>query len=348
MNRQFPALRGLAILLVVLNHSITLALLALRKYGYSPAPALERQILVALKQFGLIAVPAFLFLSGCFIVYAVQGKPWRAAYKVVLNGLKHVIWPYVIWSFVFYVMVFFLEGERYSPLGYLKNLAVGYPFDFVPLLVFFYFLAPILVRAGRGHPWMLLVGIGAYQLFVANVLKPGALGFAFPQWAWYLTLPALRVSLALWGIFFPLGVVYMLHGRSLTPWLHKLWPLLALAAVVLFVLAVGQELSRLSAPLADLLCPVAAILLFPVIQRKGIPWADWLEQLGKKAYALYLMNLIVLNLALAGLHALAPWAFAQLTLLALGLFVITLSLPRLVIAAVDRLPNPSAHRYVFG
>lgn len=348
MNRQFPALRGLAILLVVLNHSITLALLALRKYGYGPAPALERQLLVALKQVGLIAVPTFLFLSGCFIVYAVQGKPWRVAYKVIWNGLKHVVWPYVIWSAVFYVMVYFLEGERYSPLGYLKNLVVGYPFDFVPLLVFFYILAPVLVRAGRGHPWLLLAGIGAYQLFVANVLKPGALGVAFPQWAWHLTLPALRVSLAIWGIFFPLGVVYMLHGRSLTPWLRRLWPVLALAAVVLFVLAVGQELSLWSAPLADILCPVAAVLLFPVIRRNAIPWADWLEQLGKKAYALYLMNLIVLNLALAGLHALAPWAFAQLSLLALGLFFVTLSLPQMLMTAVGRLPNPAAHRYVFG
>lgn len=348
MNRQFPALRGLAILLVVLNHSITLGLLALRKYGYPPAPVVERYLLVTVKQLGLIAVPTFLFLSGCFIVYAVQGKGWRAAYKSVGAGLKHIVWPYLIWSLVYYALVYFLEGETYSLAGYAKNLVVGYPFNFVPLLLAYYAVAPVLARLGQRFPWLTLLVIGGYQLFVINVLKPGTLGFAFPDWAYALTPPALRVSVAVWGIFFPLGMVYSLHAARWLPVLQRLWPVLALAAVVLFALAALQELSLVNAPLADILCPVGVILLYPLVRRDQLPFISTLEQFGKRAYGLYLTNLIVLNLVLALIHALAPWAFGQLLLLTVVLFMLTLTLPRLLMTAAERLPYPKAHRYVFG
>lgn len=348
MNRQFPALRGLAILLVVLNHSITLGLLALRQWGYTPAPVLERYVLVGLKQLGLIAVPTFLFLSGTFAAYAVLGKAWRPAYRTIFASLKHVIWPYLIWSAVYYVMIYFVAGESYSPLGYVKQLLVGYPFNFVPLLVLFYLAAPLLVRAAQRFPGLTLLAILAYQLFLVNVLKPGALGFAFPAWAWYLTPPAVRITLALWAIFFPLGMVYSLHGRKVLPVLQRAWPLLAVAAVALFVLAFLEEWSVLSAPLAAVLCPLAVVLLFPLIRRDAIPLVRQLEQLGKRAYGLYLTNLIVLNLALALVHVALPWLFGQLFVLTVLLFAATLSLPQLLIALAERLPNPRAHRYVFG
>jgi peptidoglycan/LPS O-acetylase OafA/YrhL len=348
MNRQFPALRGLAILLVVLNHSITLGLLALRQWGYTPAPLLERYLLVGLKQLGLIAVPTFLFLSGTFAAYAVQGKAWRPAYRTIFASLKHVVWPYLIWSAVYYVMIYFVAGERYSALGYIKQLLVGYPFNFVPLLVVFYLLAPALVRVALRYPGLTLLAVLAYQLFLVNVLKPGALGFALPAWAWYLTPPAVRVTLAIWAIFFPLGLVYSLHGRRVLPVLQRAWPALAVAALGLFILAFLEEWSVLSAPLAGVLCPVAVVLLFPLFRRDFFPLARQLELLGKRAYGLYLTNLIVLNLALALVHAALPWLFGQLLVLTALLFVATLVLPQALIALAERLPNPRAHRYVFG
>jgi peptidoglycan/LPS O-acetylase OafA/YrhL len=254
----------------------------------------------------------------------------------------------VIWSLVYYALVYFLEGETYSLAGYAKNLVVGYPFNFVPLLLAFYAVAPVLARLGQRFPWLTLLAMGGYQLFVINVLKPGTLGFAFPDWAYALTPPALRVSVAVWGIFFPLGMVYSLHAARWLPVLQRVWPVLALAAVVLFALAALQELSLVNAPLADILCPVGVILLFPLVRRDRLPFLGALEQLGKRAYGLYLTNLIVLNLVLALIHALAPWAFGQLLLLTLVVFALTLTLPRLLMNAVERLPYPKAHRYVFG
>jgi peptidoglycan/LPS O-acetylase OafA/YrhL len=348
VNRQFGALRGLAILLVVLNHSITLGLAALRQWGYTPAPLLERYVLVGLKQLGLVAVPTFLFLSGTFAAYAVQGKAWRPAYRTIFASLKHVVWPYLIWSVVYYALMAVVAGERTTALGYAKHLLVGYPFNFVPLLVVFYLAAPLLVRPAQRFPALTLLAVLGYQLFLVNVLKPGALGFALPAWAGILAPPGIRLTLALWALFFPLGMVYSLHARQVLPWLQRVWPVLAVAAVGLFALAFLEEWSVLSAPLAAVLCPVAVVLLFPLLRRDAIPLAGRLEQLGKRAYGLYLTNLIVLNLALALVHAALPWLFGQLLVLAGLLFVATLILPQLLIALAERLPNPRAHRYVFG
>lgn len=348
MGRQFPALRGIAILLVVLNHTITLSLLAVRTYGHSPAPVWQRYLLVGFKELGLLAVPTFLFLSGCFVVYAVRGKALKAAYKTVWSGLKHVLSAYVVWSVVFYVMVYFLKAETYTPLEYLKHLLVGYPFNFVPLLVMFYLLAPLLVWMGARSPWAVVLAVGAYQLFLVNVLKPGTLGFAFPTWAGYLTPPGLRVTLALWGIYFPLGVIYSLHADRLLPTLTRWWWVLAVGALATFGLAVLTELSMVNVTLAGLLCPVLVVLLFPLIRRDALPWVVTLEQLGKKSFGLYLTNLLVLNLMLAAIQALAPGLFGALLLLAPLLFVFTVVVPWSVMTALERWPTPAAHRYVFG
>jgi len=348
MSRQFPALRGVAILLVVLNHSITMALWALQKYGYPSPAGLERYLLVALREFGLIAVPTFLFLSGCFVVYAVQGKGPRTAYKIVRAGLRHIVWPYLIWSVVFHVMIYFLLDDQFTLFEHVKHLLVGYPFNFVPLLVFYYLLAPILVPLGRQYPWPLLIAFGLYQLFVNNVLKPGLLGVAFPDWMWYFTLPGLRGTLAIWGIYFPLGVIYSLHSKRITPYLTRFrWPL-ASAAVVSYGLAVLHKVSLLDVPLASLVCPVAVILLFPLIKRESLPLVRSLEQMGKRAFGLYLTNLISLSIALVSIQTVAPWFYHELLLLIPVLFAFTIAAPRLLMVALERWPSPAAHRYVFG
>jgi surface polysaccharide O-acyltransferase-like enzyme len=111
VNRHFPALRGLAILLVVVNHAITLTVDAARTHGFPPMPGWERVVLVGLRGFGLVAVPIFLFLSGYFAVYAMGDKPMAAAYRSVRLSLKHVLIPYLLWSIVFYLGIYVLLGE---------------------------------------------------------------------------------------------------------------------------------------------------------------------------------------------------------------------------------------------
>ena len=158
MNRQFPALSGVAMLLIVLNHTIQMGTTVPMDYGFAPVEGPAKVLLHILQGFGVFAVPTFLFISGTFVSYAARGRPPSLSARFVSRGLAHLLPPYLFWSAVFYLVVMLQFDQAYSPAGYVKNVLVGYPYHFIPLLLLFYLLAPILVRVGRSH-WLPLLSI---------------------------------------------------------------------------------------------------------------------------------------------------------------------------------------------
>jgi peptidoglycan/LPS O-acetylase OafA/YrhL len=347
MQRQFPALRGLAIFLVVVNHSITLSLQVARESG-GVNPIVEKWVLIAIKEFGIIAVPIFLFIAGSFFVYAAQGRTIKNAYKQVWASLVHTIPPYILWSLVYYLVMFFLINERATVIGYLRNLVVGYPFNFVPLLIAFYLIAPLLIWLAKRVAWIVLLVSLAYQIFLIAVLRPELFPFTLPGWSNYLAPPVLRLSLAIWGIFYPLGIVFGLHSNLVLSLLKRWWFLIAISGLGLFILAFLSEVGVVDFPLAAVFGPVVGILLIPLIKRDWIPFVRVLEQLGKRSYGLYLTNLIVINLLLALVKAAAPWMLSIQSLLAALLIVITLAGPQWIMGWVEQGPGRKVYRFAFG
>jgi peptidoglycan/LPS O-acetylase OafA/YrhL len=349
INRQFATLRGLAIVLVVFEHSIHMSLAEFGRAGILPPTGFAHWLLVALQQLSMIAVPIFLFLSGSFVVYAVNGREMPVAYKVVASALRYIIVPYIVWSLVFYAIAYLFEYQRLPLLGYMKGLLVGYPFNFVPLLVFFYLLGPVLVPAVRRYPWLILVAILVYQVFLLNVVTPGALGVTFPSWTWWLSPPVLRNTLSKWAIYFPLGVVYGLHGKVILDSLRRIWLPLAAMGLVLYGLRVAALIQGWGAgAVLAIASPIPLILLCIAIKRERIPFASLLEQYGSKSYGLYLTNLIVLSLLLAGIQVAAPWLLPHLIIVIPVLFVVTLHVPYWLMTLADRSPARLIQRYVFG
>jgi hypothetical protein len=349
MNRHFGALQGLAILLVVVNHSITKGL-EIYKLGYPP-PAQEGwlyYILLILRDLGPVAVPTFLFISGCFFAYSARGKDPKLSWKVVWTGLKHLLWPYLFWSVMFYILIRFQRNEVYTPLGYLKNLIVGYPFHFIPLIAFYYALSPLLVRLAKRFGFILVVAIGLYQLVLINVVFPGTLGFTFPAWMNLLAPPVLRSTLALWAIYFPLGLVYSINAGSVMPWLQRFrWATLA-ATLAFFVFSLLDVFSVWNFPLASFIYPLMAVLFSPTLRRDAIPMVRELEKIGRNAYGLYLTNLLVLELVLLGIHLLLPWVFSYQALLHPILFAVGLAGPLVLMKGMLYFPARPVYRYVFG
>jgi peptidoglycan/LPS O-acetylase OafA/YrhL len=348
INRQFSTLRGLAIVLVVFDHALDLSLTELDRAGLLPPTGFARWLVVVLRQPGTIAVPIFLFLSGCFMVYAVSGREISVAYKIVGSGLRYVIVPYLVWSLVFYVVAYLLQYQRLSLSEYVKSLLVGYPFNYVPLLVLFYVLGPLLVPAIRRGPWWVLTAVLGYQLFLLNVTSPGALGVVFPSWTGWLSPPIVRSTLVKWAVYFPLGVVYGLRGKSILDPLRRFWLLVAITGIVLYGLRVAGLIQGWDARLLGVLCPIPLILLCIVIKRERIPLASRLEEYGRKSYGLYLTNLIVISLLLAGIRAAAPWLLPRLIIVIPLLFLVTLSVPFWGMTLAERPPVRLIQRYVFG
>jgi peptidoglycan/LPS O-acetylase OafA/YrhL len=348
INRQFAALRGLAIILVVLNHSIHLGSWYSQEVGYAKATGLEYYILLVLEQLGVFAVPIFLFVSGSFFVYAAKGKELRSAYKIVRTNLGHIVFPYILWSIVFYILIYVWLDQSYSPFEYVKNLIVGYPFNFVPLLIFFYLLAPVLVAGGQRLSWLLLVGTGLYQFVVLNLIYPGILGFQFPDWMHILEMPVLRTTIATWGIYFPLGVVYSLNAHRWMPVLFKLRWLFLFGAAALFVSNIYRYSSAQLPPIEGYLCPIFLSLYLPSIKRDQIPQVRRLELVGKRSYGLYLMHFNIINIMLFVLSFAMPSLLGYRAMLLPLLFIIGLSVPLALMNGLAQFSARGTYRYVFG
>jgi peptidoglycan/LPS O-acetylase OafA/YrhL len=348
MNRQFGALSGLAIVLVVLNHSIHMGTVTPQELGYPAITGAWNLLLVALQMLGTYAVPTFLFISGCFVVYVAQSGTLSQSYKALLVRLRNILWPYLVWSAVFYIVVLVQHGEHYTVLGYVKNLLVGYPFNYVPLLVLYYLLAPLLVRLGKRHSVAMLVVVGAYQLILINLLNPNAFGFKFPDWMQILVPRVVSTTLADWAIYFPLGVAYSLHSKKILPVLHQLrWGLVALT-LVLLPLHVLNEAGIIVFPLAAEIGPLPAICLIPLIKRDRIPLMQQFEWIGRMSYGLYLTNLIVADVTIWVIEGIVPGLLAYQVLLEPLIFAAALGIPLFIMWGLSRLPVRGAYHYVFG
>lgn len=341
MNRQYGALSGVAISLIVLNHAI--------HFGLQVAPVQGAAFsgLVVLQALGAFAVPVFLFVSGAFLAYAA--RELNAAF--VKSSLERILWPYVIWSLIFYAVVAVAAGERYPPAGYLKNLLVGYPYHFVPLLVFWYLVTPVLVRVGRQHGTLLILAIAAWQAWLLALHYQDMFGLEgrLPAWAGSTAPPVIFTSMADWGIYFPLGLVMSLHTAALKPRLERGRWVAGAATVLLFGLGLANAFRLVDAPWARLVAPVPLMFLLPVIDRASIPWFGSFEWLGRRSYGIYLSHFVAITVMVA---AVGPWT--PLTGLAAFvvypvLLVAALALPLLLMEAMGgSTPGRRLYRFVFG
>ena len=348
MNRQLAALSGLAILIVLLNHAIHMGNLGTQELGYPQAEGGGRYVLLVLSQLGILAVPTFLFTSGSFISYAARRTPPKLPWKNVWAALKRILWPYLFWSVAFFVLVYFRKNEAYTPFGYLKNLVAGYPFHFIPILIFYYVSSPILVRLADRFGYVLVAVVGLYQLFLIGLVFPGILRLNFPNWMQILVPPALGHTMALWGIYFPLGLVYSLKAKKVLPWLYRFRFVLLITTGACFVLHILHKVSVLHFPLAGFVCPLTFLLLAPMIERNSIPMVQQFEKVARKVYGLYLTHLIVLDLAVLCVQVFVPWLFTYQVLLQFFLFVVALGVPLVVMNSMVQLPTRVMYRYVFG
>lgn len=348
MNRQFLALRGVAITLVVLHHSIVLGIEASQKMGLSLATSWEDIPLIILKELGIFAVPIFLFISGSFFAYTARGPEQNVPIKVVWLGLKNILPPYIFWSILFYIMIYVFYDMKFTLWGYIKSVLVGYPYHFIPLIVFYYLISPLIVRLSRHYAWIVLGIIGLYQLFSLNVVIPSILGFTYPGWTWSLTLPVLRDTLASWGVYFPLGVAFSLNSMKILPFLRKYWMWFAALAFVFFVPAVLSEASILHFSIARYIAPFFFIFVIPVIPRHFIPAVRKFEMVGKKAYGLYLTHLLLINIVLVGIQYIAPEAILNYWITIPIAFIVALNIPFWTMSSLERLPGMHIYRYVFG
>lgn len=367
MKRQIVFLRGLAILAVVGHHATAWGFVAMfwwtHRYvptsvpDYSGMGSLSYWLLTALNQVALFSVPAFLFISGFSAVYSLGSGTWRGDWRVVRTRLGALIGPYVVWSLIVYSIDAAL-GQTLTPAEYVVRLLTGEVIDayyFVPMLAQFYVLSPLIVRAARSRP-RLLLGIAIAIQAVTTIAPYVAAGAARPAHP-LLDLPgwsALR-----WPAYYVLGTVVGARPRPILRSLSRCrTPLLACAAALaLLTVAEADILWRWTAEwdwahggfrLSSTLYSLAFVLLALTWRVAPSPTTHAVERAGALSYGIYLMHPKALELGARAIYHLAPGLLARQIAFAVVLFAVPLAGCWLAMVLVARSPARRVYHVVFG
>lgn len=382
MRRMIPFLRGLAILAVVANHSAGTGLGALFFWAHSlrdGAPpylgeygTLTYWVLATIRQLTLFSVPAFLFISGYFVAYAARGENATLSWKVVSTRITSLIWPYLIWSFVAYGLQLLLSlglgwGESYSLGEFVLRLATGRVVEayfFVPLLIQFYLLAPLIARFVKRRGTLTVLVALAIQLVVSGIWYSHMLGVDLH--------PGLRAVLEFdtalfvhWALFFPLGVACGFRASQIGQWLsQRKWLLLAGAVTLLAlcmvetfalnylqtdILGRSQQvwLADHGRKLSTLLYAVVSIFAVLAFKRRASRLVTTIEEVGSKSYGIYLIHPLVIQVISVGVYARLPRLASEQWILQPLLFGLAVGSSVLVMVLVNRFFGRRLYRYAF-
>jgi peptidoglycan/LPS O-acetylase OafA/YrhL len=369
MIRRFLLLNGFAILAVILFHASGWGFVAMFAWPhrYLPVTSPNYDQLGSLSYYGLRAVeqlivfsiPAFLFVSGFFIAFATGRNQTTVSWKIVGTRIKFLLIPYLLWSFIIFVL-FFLEGKRFSPVGYLRMLLTGETnpaYYFVPLLSQFYLLSPFLIPLAR-HRWVaLLVVAGLIQLAVQLSQYPFLLGLDLPAIQPFVDVVPkwLFPARIFW---FSFGIVAGFHLNGLKEWITKYkWFLLAVVLItyvvgifeweVYFRLS-GEEWLNHRETLIDNLYSAALVLTLLAFNVSAVPLSKQIGDLGTKSFGIYLVHSPVMEYLSRIIFHLAPWILAYQIIFQPILIVVGLAVPLLLMALVKRSPARGFYQYIFG
>ena len=298
----------------------------------------------------------FLFVAGYFIAYAASGDRQDLSWQIIVTRLKNLLWPWLIWS-VIMTVGHTVQGRSLSLGSFLANLFIQY--YFVPLLMFYYLLAPFIVRWARVHTRRLLVGAAIVQtlailLFYARVYWSG-FPTNFNSWIDLGPFQCLRFA-----FYLPFGVVCgmfpqavnttFIRFKPLLPWLTLLFfGCSALESLAAYNLGgsywpIGGDQTRLSAALFS----ISLILCFVAFDNIPIPFKRTLSKLGTHSYGLYLSHYLMLGITARVIVVAFPWIRLQEWLYLSILFILTVVLCRTLMESVARLPTKRYYRLLFG
>ncbi len=369
MAARLLVLNGLSILAVIVFHAAGWGLVALYAWagryaeatGLAPAPldSVALQALRVIEQAVSFAIPAFLFVSGYFMAFATPRAKRTVGWDVIWVRIRALLIPYLIWS-VLVLLLAALEGRIDTPRGYLVRLLTGGAnpaFYYVPLLIQFYLLAPLLIVWAKAHPWLLLAGSLLLQSLIVLSYTPSLwrweIGTAgdyadfVPKWFF-----AVRI------FWFSLGIVTGFHLAKVkgfaVRYRHALLALLAALFVVGVVewqgiqRATGDPLLGHRETFVDMFYALALLLCFIGFEKAAIPWSRTLRRLGERSFGIYIVHSPVMEYTARLTYRFAP-ALLQQPLVFVPLIIAAgLAVPLVMMETVNRSPARPYYKWLFG
>lgn len=333
------------------------------RYGAVPAEqvgTVSYFVFRAIEQLIVFCIPAFLFVSGFFMAFATARNQKTVGWRLVGIRVRDLIIPYALWTLLIWLLFFlearFLGGDSFTLREYMHMFLTGGTdpaYYYVPLLIQFLLLSPLLVYWAKVHPISLVIVTAVMQLLMQVLYYPsllgignGSIGYA-PKW--------LFLARILW---FPLGIVVSLHVKSIQAWLVRHKRELLISALVLYVLGImewevmqsisGQPGLQHQETILDTIFSLAVIFAFLGYYQTKLPYAHLLDDLGSKSFGIYLTHTIAMTYTARIVATQWPGLLAY-QLLFFGLMVVVgLTTPLLLMAVVNRSPLRPYYKYIFG
>lgn len=270
--------KGIAIILVVLNHAVIFLV---------PVGLAQELWLMTNTFFQAFRMPLFFLAAGLFAGSAVA-RSWIGLWR---TRLALLVWAYFLWTAIrfIYFLIFPYAGRAWETDPLLLLLSPVWPSTglwFLHALVFF--LVATKLMHGRIPP--------ALQVAGAAILSTAM--FAYP------VIPNISYSgMATYFVFFLGGC----HGRALVIGLAsrtKPW-IIVVSFVVFFSLSVATGLLDLPRAILFLVAVIALIFgvsLSVVLNRFAI--FGWVAALGRQTLGVYVSHVILIVVLITGLNAL--------------------------------------------
>jgi peptidoglycan/LPS O-acetylase OafA/YrhL len=369
MIRRLSYLSGIAAVFVVLNHALGWGFTAMIWWPHKFRPVLSPNfdqvhsqsyfLLRMLEQMVVVAVPAFLFVSGFFVVLALNRSSKQPVADVIWRRIRILAMPFIIWSAIMLTLEV-IQTRSFQLLEILRALLLGTAvpgFYFIPLLIQLYLLSPLILRWGR-QSWRSLLAASGLSMMLVALLRYGfILGVDMPG------KDILSILIAGW--FFPgslfwfgLGIVAGIDQNRFRSTAQKgalLWSISAVGLIILGVLEwellfhfSGKEWIGPTFTMLDMLYSLAFLISFMTISDRVLIFQKHISRLGGKAYGIYLAHSIVLILFARGIYHMAPSLLAFTIVFVVMLTTAGVGFPVLMMEIVKVSPLRRGYAYLFG
>lgn len=359
MTKRLLPLNGLAALMVVLNHSASYGLNALffwtDRYRRVSVPnfdqygSLTYYILFFIHELAEFAIPAFLFISGFFIAFAARNDEGELKWDFVISRIKKLILPFLLWSIVIAVLL------RRFPPTFRQFMTIYY---YVPLIIQYYLLSPILVPLARRYPQVLLISAAIVQLGLESLRLLALLGVNFPGMQLLIELTPIyffpgRI------FYFSIGLVAGLHLEGFSKWLiGAKWVLLTLAGVLLLLsMAEYEYLAELLdrkwlvpeySGIFRALFAVAFTLSLVAFDKIPLPFWAKLSRLGSKSLGVYFINTPALYVVGLLMYKFSPGLLGMPLIYQAILIAFGLGTPLFMMEILQKIPVKRIYHLAFG
>jgi surface polysaccharide O-acyltransferase-like enzyme len=358
--KKLLILNGLAILMIPLQHATAYGLQALFEWtnrylpvevpNYDLMGSVPYHAFIIIRQISSFSVPAFLFISGYFIAFLAKGMAAKLNWSQVLPRVKGLIYPFIIWTVLRYVLL----RQMPTSIDDLLN-----PYHFIPLLIQFYLIAPLLVWAAKGNWKLLLLIVAVFHFAVQALRYIDGLGLGSPGLESVLGLTPRWILIGQQPFWFPLGIVFGLYSKEATIRLEGArWKLFA-AALIFLLLTIAEYYvgdyingSAWIGPTNESLFRnfyILTIILFILsLDESQFIFPKRLSELGARSLGIYMANIPAIFVVAVFMYTLTPRLLGHQFIYMIILFIAGLFGPLMLMWTVRNTPARRYYRYLFG